>query len=68
MIFKSERKQARFAFYYSKAQNDIVNINEFEKAIPENNFKLIHGAGEINCSEPIIDELFGLRIQNSLRI
>ena len=62
MIFKSERKQARFAYQYHQAQNDMVNIKEFEKASPENNFKLINGVGEINCSEPLIDELFGLRI------
>jgi len=40
----------------------MVNIKEFEKASPENNFKLINGVGEINCTEPLIDELFGLRI------
>lgn len=68
MIFKSERKQARFAYQYSKAQGDIVNIHQFDKANPDNNFKLISGIGEINCDEPIIDELFGLRIQNALKI
>ena len=26
------------------------------------------GSGELVCNEPLVDELFGLRIQNSLRI
>lgn len=41
---------------------------QFDKPSPENNFKLVSGKGEIICEEPLVDELFGLRIQNALRI
>ena len=40
----------------------------FDKPSPEHNFKLVSGTGEIICDEPLIDELFGLRIQNAIRI
>ena len=49
------------------AQKELVRI-QFDKPSPENNFKLVSGTGEVVCDEPLIDELFGLRIQNALRI
>ena len=66
-MFKSERKQAKFSFWYSKAKEDLVRIS-FDKVDEANNFKLVSGQGELNCNEPIVDELFGLRIQNAVRI
>merc|ERR1712113_29443 len=67
MIFKSERKQAKFSYQYSRAHKELVRI-KFDKASPEDNFKLVSGSGDVTCDEPLIDELFGLRIQNALRI
>jgi hypothetical protein len=49
------------------AQKELARIR-FDKASPKNNFKLVSGTGEVVCEEPLIDELFGLRIQNALRI
>ena len=67
MIYKSERKQAKFAHHYGCAQNDLASI-EFDKAMPEHNFKLVCGSGELTCDYPIADELFGLSVGNALRI
>jgi len=67
MIFKSERKQAKFSYQYGMAQKELVRI-VFDKASAGDNFKLVSGSGDVVCEEPLIDELFGLRIQNALRI
>ena len=67
MIFKSERKQAKFSYFYTKAQQDFVEV-QVEKAEECNNFKLISCKGYVNVEKPLVDELFGIRIQNAVKI
>ena len=48
MIFKSERKQAKFQHWYTQANKNLVKI-QFDKAEDANNFKLVSGQGTISC-------------------
>ena len=67
LIFKSERKQAKYAYHHDSALREFVKIN-FDKALPENNFKLVNGTGFLNVQDPLTDELFGLRVGSALRL
>lgn len=67
LLYKSERIQAKFAYQLGLFKKDLVSA-DFDSANPENNFKLISGVGIVKSTEPIVDELFQLKIYNAIRI
>ena len=40
----------------------------FTSADRKNNFKLLSGSGEVNTSEPLVDDLFVLKVKNAVRL
>ena len=67
LIYKSERKQAKFQFQLHEYKKDLVK-KSFTSADPANNFKLLCGSGEVNAFEPLIDDLFALKVKNAVRL
>ena len=66
-IYKSEQKQAKFDYQLQEYRKDCVET-DFKEALPENNFKLLSGSGLVTSHESIIDELFAMKLENTIAV
>lgn len=67
IIYKSERKQAQFQQLNRQLADDLVVVGNNDTT-EKSNFKLVQTWGKLETAMPLKDEVFGLEVNNALRL
>jgi len=66
-LWKNEKKIVTFQKCMDRAEKEIITV-DCNDATAENNFKLIHVTGKTENKTDLVDNDFGVSIENSYRL
>ena len=68
IVWMNERKQVKIAQTIVKAKKCIKKDISIEDPNEENNFELVHAKGLVSTSAPVVDSVFALEQENTIKI
>jgi hypothetical protein len=68
IVWMNERKQVKIAQTIVKAKKCIKKDISVEDPNEENNFELVHAKGLVSTSAPVVDSVFALEQENTIKI